>query len=59
MVTLTKNEIKWLVLEMNRIIPELRSTEHPLSVHYAECYQNVVDKLNAVLDNGYKRIQVV
>ena len=59
MVTLTKNEIKWLVLEMNRIIPELRSTGHPLSVHYAECYQNVVDKLNAVLDNGYKRIQVV
>lgn len=59
MVTLTKNELKWINLELSRIISELRSTEHPLSVHYAECYQNVVDKLNAVLDNGYKQIKVI
>ena len=58
MITLTKNEIRWINLELGRIISELRSTEHPLSVHYAECYQHIVDKLEAVLENDCKRIKV-
>lgn len=58
MIELTKNEIRWINLELGRIISELRSTEHPLSVHYAECYQKIVDKLGKALETDAKRISI-
>lgn len=58
MIELTKNEIRWINLELGRIISELRSTEHPLSVHYGECYQKIVDKLGKAPETDAKRISI-
>lgn len=55
---LSRSELKLVNLELNRIIPELRSTGHPLSVHYAEMYQGIADKLTKVIESDSKRIRI-
>ena len=58
MITLTKTEIKWINLELGRTISKLLSTGHPLTIHYAECYQKIIDKLDAALEQDAKRIRI-
>lgn len=55
---LSRQELKWINLELGRAASQLKAADHPLSLHFAECYESITDKLQKVIDGDAKIIRI-